>query len=287
MAVNEEIFSISLQDEMKDVYYFQQISHEKEKLVFQVPWGGAVIRNSSSSGEILQFRTVKDYEIFKREQNKSMWLLLPLKVFRNNNSLFGVYCCPQCEKMKGTEMLKIDQNPLEILARLCVHSKVCSTILGDWRDIWEITVSPQDQVVKIICNEDVATHTFQVRSPDNPDNTLLAAIRVKGDIALLYTVTSRQDTPICSICVTRKCPHATRYSEEEKPLDPHVEGDMEPVHEADENVVPTNLTTSSLPDEDVDDDESHDGTEEEIVQAGATENRRDQNYWVSTVLLCL
>ena len=91
MAGQEHLFKISLEEEMKDVYYFQQISHEKEKFLFKVPWGGAIIRNSLSTGEILNFRTVKEYEIFRKEKNKQLWLLLPLKVFRNANTLFGAY----------------------------------------------------------------------------------------------------------------------------------------------------------------------------------------------------
>ena len=125
------MFKISLDEELTDVYYFQQINSDKGKLLFKLPWGGAIVRNCLENGEVLNFKTVKGYEIFKKESNRQFWLVLPLKVFRHSNSLFGVYCCPQCKSMAGTEELSTDQDPVQILSRVCVHSKVCSTLLGD------------------------------------------------------------------------------------------------------------------------------------------------------------
>ena len=138
MTAEERMFQISLDGEMCDVHYFQQISAEKSLLLFNSPWGGAVIRNSRENGKILAFDTVKEFENLHKENNKELWLSLPLKVFRSSNGLFGVYCCPQCDSMSGTETLLVDQDPVQILSRLCIHSKVCSTLIGDWRDIWDI-----------------------------------------------------------------------------------------------------------------------------------------------------
>ena len=276
MAGEEQLFNISLEDEMKDVFYFQQISHEKDKFIFKVPWGGAIVRNSSTNGKLLQFRTVKEYEVYKKENNKTLWLLLPLKVFRHSNTLFGVYCCPECETMAGTDQLSIDQDPRQILSRLCVHSKVCSTILDDWRDIWDIDVSPQDQVAKIICNEDITVHEFQVQTKES---TLLAGIRTKDEVALLYTVTSRQDTHICSSCVTRKCPHANRYkretAEEELPREfesgvNRDEDQMMDTTEEQESSEQTDRVTES-------------GTDEDAM-VGQAETDKHKNYWVTSLL---
>ena len=49
-----------------DVYYYQQISHQKSELVHIVPWGGATVRNCLQNGEILQFKTLKEYELVKK-----------------------------------------------------------------------------------------------------------------------------------------------------------------------------------------------------------------------------
>ena len=66
--------------------------------------------------------------------------------------------------MSGTDKLAVDQQPRDILSRLCVHSKVCSTVLGDWRDTWDINVSVEDQLVTIVCNEDIQYQTLQKQS---------------------------------------------------------------------------------------------------------------------------
>jgi hypothetical protein len=38
MAVVEDSFKISLQQEIQDVFYYQQIAHQKSELVHKVPW---------------------------------------------------------------------------------------------------------------------------------------------------------------------------------------------------------------------------------------------------------
>ena len=119
MDDTEKMFKISLEDEMRDVYYFQQISDNKVQLIFKVPWGGAIIRNCVPTGQIFNVRTVKEYEVKKKESNRQFWLFLPLKVFRHQNTLYGVYCCPQCESMAGTDQLSIDQDPTQMALRVC------------------------------------------------------------------------------------------------------------------------------------------------------------------------
>ena len=111
--------------------------------------------------------------------------------------------------MAGTDQLSIDQDPIQIASRVCEHSKVCSTILDDWRTVWDINILPEDRLVKIRCNDDIKIHTFQQSSKEN---TLLAAVRSGDEVALLYTVTSRQGTPLCSLCTVRNCRHAHSYA---------------------------------------------------------------------------
>ena len=285
----ETIFKILLDDEMRDVFFFQQISHEKEKMIFKLPWGGAILRNCFSNGKLLEFRTFKEYEVYKKERHQQLWLLLPLKVFRHSNTLFGVYCCPQCESMAGTDNLSVDQDPAQIATRICVHSKVCSTLLGDWRTIWDINVSPLTKVVKIVCNENITMHTFQVSTKES---TLLAAIREQSKVALLYTVTYRQDSPLCSVCTTRKCKHAHIYSkqmdkEEDEPEfvsavntveEPMVE-DLPMVE-----VLPMVEDLPVQPDNSSDDNTSETGSVEES-ESGQAEHGKHKNYWVSLKVL--
>ena len=174
MANVEDVFKVSIEQEMCDVSYYHHIAHHRSELIHKVPWGGAIIRNSSPSGELLNFRIARDFEIFHKETNMELWLLLSLKVFRHDGSLYGVYCCSQCNSMAGTEQLSIDQDPQNILPRLCMHSRVASTILDDWRNIWDVEISDDDRVARIICNEEIKLHTFLEQ---RVDQVLLGAVR--------------------------------------------------------------------------------------------------------------
>ena len=212
MSDVEQMFKISLGDEIRDVFYYQQVSDEKEKTIFAVPWCAALIRNCSNNGQLLEFKTVKEYENHVKDGGEKLWLYLPLKIFRSNDNLFAVFCCPQCETMAGTSSLSMNQDPLQIAARVCIHSKVCSTLI-DWQAVWDIDISPEDNLVQNICNEDITTHTFMKASKDNP---LLAGIRTSEGVAVLYTVTQRQVTPLCTQCVVRNCRHLVSYRNNEE-----------------------------------------------------------------------
>ena len=115
MANIEQMFRVSLDQEMSDVFYYQQIAHDKKDLIHKVPWGGTLMRNCLPSGDLLTFNVVRDYELLNKETNIELWLYLPLKIFRHNGSLYGVYCCPHCESMAGTEHLTLDQDPQAVL----------------------------------------------------------------------------------------------------------------------------------------------------------------------------
>ena len=89
---------------------------------------------------------------------------------------------------------------------------------------------------------------------------LLAAVRTSDNIAVLYTVTTRQTTPICSACVTKKCPHYYFHKKNSNKERPHVQSSV-----------------AGHPEEqcDCDDDDSvHEG---EDTDGGV--NKKHDNYW--------
>lgn len=283
MTDTEQLFKVALDEEMKDVFYFQQICDDKVKNIFKVPWGGALLRNCSSAGQVLSFRTVKEYEKQKKETNRSMWLYLPLKVFRSDGFLFGVYCCPQCESMTGTNKLSVDQDPVQIASRVCIHSKVCSTLLEDWRAVWNIYVAPRDKLVEIVCNVDIKQHTFQQPSKEN---TLLAAVLAGDDVALLYTVTVRQGTPHCSLCTVRNCRHTISYQDHKDEEESHflsslnTDGDEEPVEVAQpaQPAQPAQLLNTGT---NMDRSSGSENGSESGSFSESGERGKDSNYWVS------
>ena len=266
MANIEQMFRVSLDQEMSDVFYYQQIAHNKKDLIHKVPWGGTLIRNCLPGGDLLTFKAVRDYELFNRETNTELWLLLPLKIFRHNGSLYGVYCCPKCDSMAGTEQLTLDQDPQAVLSRLCMHSRVASTILEDWRNIWQVEISDNDRVARIICNEEIQLHTFLKQKVDQ---CLLTAVRTSDKIAVLYTVTTRQTTPICSVCVTRKCPHYHYYKKNKKNEQPQFESSVDghPAESCDCDEGEGDGVPGSDP-----------GAVNDVNSGGA-DSRKDANYW--------
>ena len=50
MAGVEDSFKISLEQEIHDVFYYQQIAHQKSELVHKVSWGGAIVRTCLQNG---------------------------------------------------------------------------------------------------------------------------------------------------------------------------------------------------------------------------------------------
>ena len=94
--------------------------------------------------------------------------------------------------MIGTGSLSQDQDPVQVAARLCIHSKVCSTLIDDWRTVWDI--SAEDNLVQNVPDDDITIHTFLEASKDSP---LIAAVRTSDGVAVLCTVTLGQVTPLC------------------------------------------------------------------------------------------
>ena len=91
--------SFHVADDPKAVYYYQQINACRDTQIFDIAWGGCIIKNCMDNGELLEFDKKSDYEEFLKQKKKQLWLCLPLKVFRFEEvELYGVYCCPECER---------------------------------------------------------------------------------------------------------------------------------------------------------------------------------------------
>ena len=221
------------------VNYYQHISANRDTQLFTSPWGGCVIKNCNDGGELLEFSSINEYEKSKKESK--LWLYMPLKVFKFNElQLFGVYVCPECESMLTTKELESSQEPDDIKQILCLHSRVASMLMADWRTLWDINLSPADQVFNFCANQDEKFVSF---IPQSIETALLAAVLHNNQISLLYCVTKRQESPFCSSCVRRKCHHYKKLmSHETDGLggvsdDVQVEdelGGYEPLHDVEE-----------------------------------------------------
>ena len=156
--------------------------------------------------------------------------------------------------------------------------------IGDCRDIWDVNISREDRLIRIVCNEDTEFHTFQHRTKHS---TLLAATRAQGEVSLLYTVTCKQVSPICTSCVTRKCPHVHSYEldNERQEIQEFVsnfpsvaEDDTNPLHSDHQDRTDRSETTSEAGTSEGD-AEDDDNLEEE----GSAEQGKHKKYWVSNI----
>ena len=187
------------------IHYFQQVSCDKNKQLFHTPWGGCVLKNCDSSGNLLEFISISDYEKHMKSYKTELWIHLKLKIFKvkgSDDSLFGVFICSEC--MSSMVGLEVNQAPEDIKAKQCLHSLVSSCIIGDWRQFWEPTTSINDGSSNVLCKDDDKFATF---IPQSSDTSLLAAVRDEKNISLLYCSTARQEVPFCTSCVVRKCKH--------------------------------------------------------------------------------
>ena len=81
-----------------------------------------------------------------------------------------------------------------------MHSVVCQKLAEDWKNIWEIpNIDMHIQSFKLICSPDVKVKKLR------HDDLFLCATQSGGLISLLFTVTKRQKTPMCSRCASTKC----------------------------------------------------------------------------------
>ena len=69
--------------------YTTNLSKGNEENKFLLPWGGVLLRNCDSLGDLLSFKSVAQY----RDQEQPLWLVLSLVLFRDNVWHFKTIFC--------------------------------------------------------------------------------------------------------------------------------------------------------------------------------------------------
>ena len=219
-----------------EIYYYQQISSLGSQM-FNSPWG-VVMKNCQADGKLLDFSNMAAFETFRKEERKHMWLHLPLKVFQiNSNVLMGVFVCPECPSMARMMEQEAAQDSDSIIKCLCMHSRVATMRIGDWRKEWTVSMSPSNLTFYVNHEEDA---NCVVLIPKSSKTAFLAAVLEKSKVYLLYCATVRQDLPFCSHCTTRKCCHYSSLvgfesSHASNPAGEGEEENYEPLHDVEEN----------------------------------------------------
>lgn len=125
--------NLTLTERDENIFYLQQLATVKNTY-FPVKWGGIALKNCDDKGELLNFKS-------KNEASKSVirpWIYLPLKIFIIEEELYPVWCCPQCQEMKGIMSLQPAQSAMAIKRIQCIHSQALSHLIHDWRNLWNI-----------------------------------------------------------------------------------------------------------------------------------------------------
>ena len=69
---------------------------------------GCVLKNCDSSGNLLEFPSMSEYEKQMKECKKELWVHLKLRIFKvkdSDGSLFGVFMCSECmSSMAGLQV---------------------------------------------------------------------------------------------------------------------------------------------------------------------------------------
>ena len=86
--------------------------------VHTLRWGNIVIRNCTDDGELLEPKTKAEYKNMKLD----LWLVMDLHSFSENNDIYPVLKCPQCENMKSIASQR--GGSLEDEERVC-HTVLC------------------------------------------------------------------------------------------------------------------------------------------------------------------
>ena len=210
------------------VFYLQQLCDKSRgENAFKTPWASLILKNCKDNGELLEFKTIKEY----KESRKQLWLILSLKVFRYRDMAFPIFCCSECEDMKMVSNLGLYADPCDLAPLQCIHSKAAGFLLQNWNEIWEIEIEDNDTAIDVFSNQEVKHFTFQSHSKTT---SFLAGVQANGKISLLQTVSKKQKapfSPFCSSCSRQSCVHWLGYRQKQKeniaefPFNQHLDQD--------------------------------------------------------------
>ena len=122
--------------------YTKNLSKPNEESKFLLPWGGILLRNCDDLGDLLSFKSVAQY----RDQEKPLWLVLSLVLFRDNvwhfqlifcvkhfflqGELFQIYSCNCCSVMEIVSGMRLDQRKEELPGVFTQKLEILSSHLG-------------------------------------------------------------------------------------------------------------------------------------------------------------
>ena len=197
---------------------------------FVTPWAGVILRNSDANGILIQHITIQSYV----KSKTPFWIYLKLKIFRDEQGIYGAFICPTCQSMSSVLMMSMDQRRGDIENLLCLHS-VAAAYRTDWREIWGL---PD-------IDDEILSHRFQPGLDIKvhillEDDLILVAVQNDGDVKLLFTLSKKNTAPFCSKCSNQKCKHFKQYTDFKKQNSVHNLNDSNHSDETDSNANDSN-----------------------------------------------
>ena len=119
--------------------------------------------------------------------------------------------------MKSVPDFSLQQSRDQIEHMKCIHSRAAEYFTGNYENHWGIPEpSNHDEIFNIAMNRDIQVQ----RLIDQPGRSFLGAYQSNlGKISVLYTVTSKQKIPLCSMCTSRRCKCFFQYKKVFNDLD--------------------------------------------------------------------
>ena len=191
---------------MDSLQNYRRLLKQGDNNSFILPYGNIVLRNISSKGSLIAYRSEKQY---KDRGRIPPWILLKLKVFRSSTKeFFPIFLCSECQKMKGLESLCFNQNFEDVKEVRCIHSKAAENIVkekGSWTSIWDqdfSNISTDVEVFEPKYKDDTEFVTLR------QDDLFLACFFDKAKNhapSVLYTISTKGKSPNCSKCSNKAC----------------------------------------------------------------------------------
>ena len=107
---------------------------KQDNSYFVTPWAGVIVRNSDTNGQLIQHSTIQSYI----KSKTAYWIYLKLKIFRDEEGIYGAFICPTCQSMSTVMMMSMDQRRGDIENTLCILWQQHSTQIGEKFGVYPI-----------------------------------------------------------------------------------------------------------------------------------------------------
>ena len=121
------VLEITEKDPLSTLNYLANIHENKDFNFHILKWNNCVVlRNCNKKGELIQLN---------KNTDSVPWILLTFKPFKFKNIVYPIFSCSQCSP--NILKMSIEQDPADFSSILCAHSKVATSLVGNWSEkIW-------------------------------------------------------------------------------------------------------------------------------------------------------